>query len=84
VSTNNPAIAELECELARRRDAGLARTRRIIDSAQGPRVSIGGRSLLAFASNDYLGLANAPDVADAARDAIARWGVGAGASHLIV
>jgi 8-amino-7-oxononanoate synthase len=82
--SNHHAIAELERDLAHRRESGLARTRRIVDSAQGPRVSIGGRALLAFASNDYLGLANAPDVAAAARDAIARWGVGAGASHLIV
>ena len=81
---DNPAIAELERELAQRRDHGLARTRRIVDSAQGPRLSIDGRALLAFASNDYLGLANAPEVATAARDAIAHWGVGAGASHLIV
>jgi 8-amino-7-oxononanoate synthase len=40
--------------------------------------------VLAFASNDYLGLANAPAIADAAREGIARWGVGAAASHLIV
>ena len=81
---DNPAIAELERELAQRRDHGLARTRRIVDSAQGAWLSIDGRALLAFASNDYLGLANAPEVATAARDAIAHWGVGAGASHLIV
>ena len=81
---DNPAIAELERELAQRRDHGLARTRRIVDSAQGARLSIDGRALLAFASNDYLGLANAPEVATAARDAIAHWGVGAGASHLVV
>jgi len=81
---DNPAIAELERELAQRRDHGLARTRRIVDSAQGARLSIDGRAVLAFASNDYLGLANAPEVATAARDAIAHWGVGAGASHLIV
>jgi 8-amino-7-oxononanoate synthase len=66
-----PAIAALERELIRRRDNGLARTRRIVESAQGPRLSLGGRSVLAFASNDYLGLANAPVVVDAARDAIA-------------
>src|SRR6476620_4501428 len=81
---DNPAIAELERELAQRRGHGLARTRRIVDSAQGARLSIDGRALLAFASNDYLGLANAPEVATAARDAIAHWGVGAGASHLVV
>jgi len=84
VEGGTPAIAALERELIRRRDSGLARTRRIVESAQGPRLSLGGRSVLAFASNDYLGLANAPAVVDAARDAIARWGVGAGASHLIV
>ena len=80
----SPALAELEQNLARRRAGGLARTRRIVDSAQGARIRVGGRSLLAFASNDYLGLANSPAVATAARTAIDRWGVGAGASHLIV
>ena len=77
-------IAELERELAQRSAAGLSRTRHIIDSPQGPRLSLGGRTLLSFASNDYLGLANAPSIADAACDTIRRFGVGAGASHLIV
>jgi 8-amino-7-oxononanoate synthase len=60
------------------------RTRRVLASAQGPRVRIGERDYLAFASNDYLGLANAPEVADAACEAARRLGVGAGASHLVV
>jgi 8-amino-7-oxononanoate synthase len=82
--TAHKAIAELEHDLARRRADGLARTRRILESPQGPRIRIGKRTLLAFASNDYLGLANDPAVVEAARDAATRWGVGAGASHLIV
>jgi 8-amino-7-oxononanoate synthase len=60
------------------------RTRRVLASAQGPRVRIGERDYLAFASNDYLGLANAPELADAACEAARRLGVGAGASHLVV
>jgi 8-amino-7-oxononanoate synthase len=84
VEGGTPAIAALDRELIRRRDGGLARTRRIVESAQGPRLSIGGQSLLAFASNDYLGLANAPAVVEAVRGALSRWGVGAAASHLIV
>jgi len=76
-------IAELEDALRERRAAGLARTRRTLAAPQGPRVQVDGRTFLAFASNDYLGLANHPAVVAAARDAAARWGVGAGASHLV-
>ena len=79
-----PAIAELERELDRRRAEGLARTRRVFDSPQGSHVRFEGRELLAFANNDYLGLANDPAVVAAARDAAARFGVGGAASHLIV
>ena len=76
-------IASLERELAARAAAGLARTRRTLASPPGARVVIAGREVVAFASNDYLGLANHPAIVAAVRDAAARWGVGAGASHLI-
>ena len=76
-------IAQLEDALAQRRVAGLGRSRRTLTTPQGPRVEVDGRALLAFASNDYLGLANDPAVVAAARDAALRWGVGAGASHLV-
>ena len=76
-------IAGLEAALNARRAAGLERNRRAIASPQGSRVTVDGRELVAFASNDYLGLANDPAVVAAARDAASRWGVGAGASHLI-
>jgi 8-amino-7-oxononanoate synthase len=76
-------IAGLEAALDARRAARLERSRRVIASPQGPRVTVDGRELVAFASNDYLGLANDPAVVNAARDAASRWGVGAGASHLI-
>jgi 8-amino-7-oxononanoate synthase len=78
------ALADLERGLAEHAADGLARTRRILESPQGSRVRVGERVLLAFASNDYLGLANARAIVDAAREGAARFGVGAGASHLIV
>ncbi len=47
-------------------------------------MRIGERTYVAFASNDYLGLANAPPLVDAACAAARRFGVGAGSSHLVV
>jgi 8-amino-7-oxononanoate synthase len=76
-------IEGLERELAARRDAGLYRVRRTLESAQGARVVIDGVRVLAFASNDYLGLAADPAIVDAAREGASQWGAGAGASHLI-
>lgn len=76
-------IAELEQDLALRDAAGLRRVRRTLGSPQGVHLCVDGRAVLAFASNDYLGLANDPAVVAAVRAGIAAHGVGAGASHLI-
>ena len=70
-------------DLAAIRDAGLLRELRRVDSPQGARVNIGGRELLNFSSNDYLGFANHPDLTEAAIKAVEKFGAGAGASRLI-
>lgn len=77
-------LAELEAALERRRDEGLERTRRVLASPQDRRIRVADRDYLAFASNDYLGLANSPALISALCDAVREWGAGAGASHLIV
>ena len=62
---------------------GLRRQRRVVESPQGAHVLVEGRSVLNFASNDYLGLAGHPRLAAAAHAAIDAFGVGAGASPLV-
>lgn len=55
-----------------------------LESPQGARVRLGGRELLNFSSNDYLGLANDAEVIEAGREGLRRFGAGAGASRLVV
>ena len=75
---------DLATRLAERRVAHLYRQRPLLESPQGPQVRVDGGELLAFCSNDYLGLANHPEVLQAMRDGAAQWGVGGGASHLVI
>jgi len=65
------------------RAQSLHRKLREIGTAQGPEVKIVGQQLVNFSSNDYLGLANDPMMREAAKAAVAEFGVGAGASRLI-
>lgn len=74
---------DLAAVLAQKKADGLYRRRRTLSSAQGARVQVDGREVLNFCSNDYLGLANHPDVVAAFQQAAARYGVGSGASHLV-
>jgi 8-amino-7-oxononanoate synthase len=77
-------FADLAAELALIDSRGLTRRRRMLESPQGAHVVVNGRKVVAFCSNDYLGLAGDPRLAAAAREGAARYGVGAGASHLIL
>ena len=75
---------DLASRLAERRAAHLYRQRPLLETPQGPEVLVEGERLLAFCSNDYLGLANHPDVIAAMQQGAAKWGVGGGASHLVL
>jgi 8-amino-7-oxononanoate synthase len=75
----------LQAGLAQLAAAGRLRERRAVESRalDGTRVRVAGRDLLAFCSNDYLGLAGHPSVVDTFITAAREWGVGSGASHLV-
>jgi glycine C-acetyltransferase len=66
----------LETEAKHLRQAGLLKSELCLQSVQGPRVMVDDRELLNFASNDYLGLTNHPEVKIAAMSAIETWGAG--------
>jgi 8-amino-7-oxononanoate synthase len=70
-------------ELLPIREAGLYRKLRRVEGDQGPTLTLDGREVINFSSNNYLGLANHPALRDAAKEAIDRYGCGAGASRLI-
>ena len=59
------------------KEQGLYKTERIITSAQGSQINVaGGKAVLNFCANNYLGLANHPEVIKAAQDTMNSWGFG--------
>ncbi len=74
---------DFERELEALGEQALLRRRKVADSACGPEVIVDGKAVVAFCSNDYLGLAAEPQIADALALAAREHGVGSGASHLI-
>ena len=73
----------LSKELAAIESAGLTRRRRMLESSCGRLVTVDGKKLLNFASNDYLGLASNPEISQALAVGAKQWGAGSGASHLV-
>lgn len=80
-------LNDIESELAQLDRAYLRRRRRTIDSPCGTRISVDGPNgkteLLSFCSNDYLGLANHPEVVEAMCAGARHWGAGSGAAHTV-
>ena len=58
------------------RKAGTYKEELVLQSAQGPRVRVGGREVVMLTSNNYLGFANHPRVREAQKKAVDRWGAG--------
>ncbi|OAI10582.1 8-amino-7-oxononanoate synthase [Methylomonas lenta] len=70
-------------QLAQLKQQGLYRSRRLVDSPQGVLLKVDGKQVINFCSNDYLGLANHPEVVARFKQAADQYGVGSGSAHLI-
>ncbi|WP_411877325.1 8-amino-7-oxononanoate synthase [Polaromonas sp. YR568] len=76
-------LDEFPARLAELDAAHLRRKRRVVLPESGARLTVDGQSMLAFCSNDYLGLATHPALVQAACEGAQAYGVGAGASPLV-
>ena len=73
----------LKEDLAQRKAEHLYRSRKVLESPQSVEPVINGKKVLSFCSNDYLGLANNPDVIKSFKKAADQYGVGSGSAHLV-
>lgn len=70
-------------ELRELHDKSLYRTLKTVEGRQGKYIKVNGEEFLSFCSNNYLDLANHPDVINAVVEAVKEYGWGAGASRLV-
>lgn len=82
-STFEQFTLRLQANLATRKQEDRFYTPNVLSSAQGPRISIDGKSYLNLCSNNYLGLAQDPRVIAAAHDTLDHYGFGLGAGRVV-
>ena len=73
----------LKQDLAQRKAEHLYRSRKVLESPQSVEPIIDGKKVLSFCSNDYLSLANHPDLINSFKQAADKYGVGSGSAHLV-
>src|SRR5580700_9627582 len=73
---NDSFVKRIAAELEEIKASGLFKTERIIASAQGAEIMVGGKKVLNFCANNYLGLSSHPKVIEAAHRAIDHRGYG--------
>ncbi len=73
---NEKLVQRVGAELEEIKQAGLFKTERVIESPQGAVIKVGGREVLNFCANNYLGLSSHPKVIEAAHQAIDQRGFG--------
>ncbi|KAF3977621.1 MAG: 8-amino-7-oxononanoate synthase [Methylococcales symbiont of Iophon sp. n. MRB-2018] len=76
-------FASLEDDLESLKKQNIYRSRRLVSSSQGVCIEIDGKKVINFSSNNYLGLANHPEVIESFKKATNQYGVGTGSAHLI-
>ncbi len=77
------SLSDYSLQLSELAQADQLRVRRIVDGPQEASMLIDGKRVFSYGSNDYLGLANHPKVVEAAMRALKKYGLGAGASHMV-
>ena len=82
-SASSPLLEGLQQKLHELDTQHLIRQRRIVSTPHAPSMTVDGRPMVAFCTNDYLGLAADPRVIEALQQGAAIYGAGSGASHLI-
>ncbi|TIN51808.1 MAG: aminotransferase class I/II-fold pyridoxal phosphate-dependent enzyme, partial [Mesorhizobium sp.] len=69
-------LSHIYSELEGLKSAGLYKSERVISSTQSALIEVAGQKVLNFCANNYLGLADSPELRDAAKQALDRYGYG--------
>ncbi|CAN7691157.1 glycine C-acetyltransferase [Mesorhizobium sp. LjNodule214] len=69
-------LSHIDSELQGLKSAGLYKSERVIASTQSAEIEVGGDKVLNFCANNYLGLADSPELREAAKQALDRYGYG--------